>query len=179
MNILSSMLNYLLTKAQAAASKIGTATMTTTATTLTEAVNELDSKRRNNIAAGYTSEAKNLLRDYSIVPMASDYVVGDSFVGVSDGGYRATKNGTVLVSASCNVAGINAGDVVTVGIGRYNNGWVYESYAHFMVGVTAGSCDVSTFAMGVLQNDIIYLRARNMTAARGSVTAARIVLEYV
>ena len=180
MNILSSMLNYLLTKAQTAANKIGTATMTTTATTLTGAVNELNAKRRNNLVAAYLTEEKALVTAYTIVPMGAEIAIGSSFVATSDGGYRALRTGTVLVSASCGVKDLAAADVVLLCIGRYNGGWVYESAGHFALGSTTNrSCDISTYAMYVNQNDVIYIRARNVTAARGSVSSARIVVEYI
>lgn len=160
---------------------IGDNTMTTDASTLTGAVNELDAKRSNNIASGYAIAAKAFATtNFTIIPMATDYVVGQSFVKISDGGYRATRSGLVLVSASCNISGVNADDVILVAIGRYNAGWVYEAAGHFAVGIaTDRSCDIANFMMNVNENDIIYLRARNATAARGSVTSARMTIEYV
>lgn len=181
MNILSSMLNYLLTKAKTAANKIGTTTMTTTATTLTGAVNELNAKRGNNLVAAYLTEEKALSTAYTIVPMGAEIAIGSSFAATSDGGYRALRTGSVLVSASCGMKDLTSADSALVCIGRYNNGgWVYESAGHFALGSSSNrSCDISTYAMYVSQNDVIYLRARNVTAARGSVSSARIVVEYI
>jgi hypothetical protein len=179
MNILSSMLNYLLTKAQSAANTIGTGTIATTANTLIGAVNELNAKRHNDTAAGYTSESKALTTSYGIVPMSGDYILGSSFQTVSDGGYRALRNGTLLVSAYAYVSGVNAGDVVAVNIGRYNGGWVWESVTTLVAGTTERSCVIANLPVGVNANDIVYLRARNITSARGNVTSARMVAEYV
>lgn len=136
--------------------------------------------RQRNIAAGYANTEKSLTVDFGIVPMGVNTIVGSSFEAMSDGGYRAVRSGTVLVSASCNVSNVVGGDVVQACIGRYRGGWVYTSDARFAVGITTDrSCDIATFAMSVTRNDIIYLRARNVTAARGKVTSARMVVEFV
>lgn len=136
--------------------------------------------RQRNIAAGYANAEKSLTVDFGIVPIGVSTVVGSSFEAMSDGGYRAVRSGTVLVSASCNVSNVVGGDVVQACIGRYRGGWVYTSDARFAVGITTDrSCDIATFAMSVTQNDIIYLRARNVTSARGKVTSARMVVEFV
>ena len=178
MNVLSSMLSYLLEKAIAAATIIGSAELTTAARTLTGAVNELNAKQRNNMASGYGS-SHGLSTSYSIVPIDNDYILGSSFANVSDGGYRARKSGTLLVSAYLYISGVNAGDTVLVNIGRYNGGWVWDSVTTVASGTTERSCVIANLPVGVNANDIIYLRARNVTAARGTVTGSRLVAEYV
>ena len=136
--------------------------------------------RKRNIAAGYANTEKSLTVNFGIVPMGVSTIVGSSFEAMSDGGYRALRSGTVLVSASCNISNVVGGDVVQACIGRYRGGWVYTSDARFAVGITTDrSCDIATYAMSVTRNDIIYLRARNVTAARGKVTSARMVVEFV
>lgn len=136
--------------------------------------------RKRNIAAGYTNTEKSLTVDFGIVPIGDSTIVGSSFEAMSDGGYRAVRSGTVLVSASCNISNVVGGDVVQACIGRYRGGWVYTSDARFAVGITTNrSCDIATYAMSVTRDDIIYLRARNVTAARGKVTSARMVVEFV
>lgn len=136
--------------------------------------------RQRNMAAGYANTEKSLTVDFGIVPMGVSTIVGSSFEAMSDGGYRALRSGTVLVSASCNISNVVGGDVVQACIGRYRGGWVYTSDARFAVGITTDrSCDIATYAMSVTRNDIIYLRARNVTAARGKVTSARMVVEFV
>lgn len=139
-----------------------------------------DAVRGGRIGAGYNTVTKALTTNYSIVPMGGNYASGSVFARTNDGGYRALKAGLVLVSASCAVADVNANDSVLVGIGRYNGGWIFESHGHFGAGVAAErSCDISTFPMIVSQNDVIYLRARNVSGARGNVTSARLLLEMV
>lgn len=136
--------------------------------------------RQRNIAAGYANTEKSLTVNWGIVPMGASTIVGSSFEAMSDGGYRALRSGTVLVSASCNISNVVGGDVVQACIGRYRGGWVYTSDARFAVGITTDrSCDIATYAMSVTRNDIIYLRARNVTSARGKVTSARMVVEFV
>lgn len=136
--------------------------------------------RRRNMAAGYTNTEKSLTVDWGIVPMGDSTIVGSSFEAMGDGGYRALRSGTVLVSASCNISNVVGGDVVQACIGRYRGGWVYTSDARFAVGITTDrSCDIATFAMSVTRNDIIYMRARNVTAARGKVASARMFVEFV
>lgn len=136
--------------------------------------------RQRNIAAGYANTEKSLTVNWGIVPMGANTIVGSSFETMGDGGYRALRSGTVLVSASCNISNVVGGDVVQACIGHYRGGWVYTSDARFAVGITTDrSCDIATFAMSVTRNDIIYLRARNVTSARGKVTSARMVLEFV
>lgn len=136
--------------------------------------------RRRNIAAGYANTEKSLTVNFGIVPMGDITIVGSSFEAMSDGGYRAVRSGTVLVSASCNFSNVVGDDVVQACIGCYRGGWVYTSDARFAVGITTDrSCDIATYAMSVTRNDIIYLRARNATSARGKVTSARMVVEFV
>ena len=136
--------------------------------------------RQRNMAAGYANTEKSLAVNFGIVPMGVSTIVGSSFEAMNDGGYRAVRSGTVLVSASCNISNVVGGDVVQACIGRYRGGWVYTSDARFAVGITTDrSCDIATYAMSVTRNDIIYLRARNVTAARGKVTSARMVVEFV
>jgi len=136
--------------------------------------------RQRNIAAGYANTEKSLTIDFGIVPIGDSTVVGSSFEAMSDGGYRALRSGTVLVSASCGISNVVGGDVVQACIGRYRGGWVYTSDARFAVGITTDrTCDIATYAMSVTRNDIIYLRARNVTAARGKVVSARMVVEFV
>ena len=172
------MLSYLLEKAIAAATIIGNTELTTAARTLTGAINELNAKNRNDTVAGYGS-AQSLGTAFSIVPMDGDYVLGASFTNVSDGGYRVRKNGLLLVSAYVYISGVNAGDSVVVNVGRYNSGWVWESASYIATGTTAMTCVISDLPVGVNANDIIYLRARNTTAARGTASSSRLVAEYV
>lgn len=146
--------------------------------TLAQAIEAV--KRRNNTAAGYSSSNKALATDFTIIPMGMDYFVGSNFTRVSDGGYRVNKAGTVSVSAGCFFNGFNAGDVIIVCIGKYNAEWQYVSTSHFpsIIG-TSGSCDIVSHLIGVSAGDIIYLRARNATAARGVATSARLFIEYI
>lgn len=136
--------------------------------------------QRNNIAAGYATANKALATDYTIIPMGADYVLGSNFTRVSDGGYRAGKAGTVMVSAGCNASGFNSGDTVMACIGKYNGGWTHTSVGHLLSTIgTDGSCDIVGHVITVNQGDVIYLRARNATAARGNVTSARLIVQYI
>lgn len=159
--------------------KIGSTTMGTTATTVTGAIAELVTKRSNNLVAGY-GRSGALSNDYAIVPVTSEYVLGTSFEKVNNGGYRATRAGILLVSAYCYAAGFNAGDVIGLDIGRYNSGWVWTSPTIFMpAGTTDRTCTIANFPVQVSAGDIIYLRARNASGARGSVAASELVIEYI
>lgn len=136
--------------------------------------------QRNNIAAGYATANKALTTDYTIIPMGADYVLGSNFTRVSDGGYRAGKSGTVMVSAGCNMDGFTSGDTVMACIGKYNSGWQFTSVGHFPSIIGAGgSCDIVGHVITVNQGDVIYLRARNTNAARGNVTSARLIVQYI
>ena len=150
-------------------------------TRLTDLEQEVEaSERRKGIATGYSTASKALSTDYTIVPMGADYVVGSNFSRVSDGGYRANKAGTVAVSAGCFISGFTAGDLILACIGKYNGGWQYTSTSHLIsANGTSGSCDIIPHIIGVSVGDIIYLRARNTTAARGNVTSARLFIEYI
>ena len=140
----------------------------------------IDNLRANNIASGYTNTAKSLLTNFTIVPMTEDLFTGTSFEKTSDGGYRALHRGILIVSASCYVSGVKAGDAVLIAVGRYKGGWTYQSTVHYAVGTnTERSCEIASYVMGVEKDEIVYLRARNVDGARGSITNARIMLEYV
>lgn len=134
--------------------------------------------RKNNIVAGYGSSV-NLSTTFVIVPMGGEYVLGSSFEKVSDGGYRALRDGILLVSAYCLVSSVNSSDTVIMAIGRYNGGWVWESQGTIIPGETSRTGNMSNFPVPVNAGDIVYLRARNTTAARGTVSPSRLVIEYV
>lgn len=134
--------------------------------------------RKNNMVAAFGA-TKALGTTFSIIPMDSEYVLGASFEKVSDGGYRATKDGVVLASAYVYISGINASDVIALNIGRYNGGWVWESATILVAGTTERTGFITNFPAGVSADDIIYLRARNITAARGNVISSRLVIEFV
>lgn len=150
-------------------------------TRLTDLEQEIEaSERRKSIATGYSTASKALSTDYTIVPIGADYVIGSNFSRVSDGGYRANKAGTVAVSAGCFVSGFDAGDLILACVGKYSGGWQYTSTSHVIsANGTSGSCDIIPHIISVSVGDIIYLRARNTTAARGSVTSARLFIEYI
>ncbi len=135
-------------------------------------------QRRNNLAAGYGTTG-TLGTAFSIVPMEGYYAVGTSFQNVSDGGYRALRTGLLLASAYVYISGVNASDVVALNIGRYNGGWVWESPTVLVAGTTERTGFITNFPIGINADDIVYLRARNITAARGSIIASRLVLEYI
>jgi len=160
-------------------SVLGNETMGTTATTITGAIAELVTKRSNNLVVGYGG-SRDLSTTFVIVPVTNEYVLGASFEKVSDGGYRATKDGVVLVSAYCYASGFNTDDVVVLSIGRYNNSWVWTSDTIVMTaGTTQRTGVIANFPVQVNAGDIIYLRARNAAAARGSVASSRLVIEYI
>jgi len=150
-------------------------------TRLTDLEQEVEaSERRKGIATGYSTTSKALSADYTIIPIGADYIIGSNFSRVSDGGYRANKAGTVAVSAGCFVSGFNTGDLIQACIGKYSGGWQYTSTNHFIsANDTSGSCDIIPHIVDVSVGDIIYLRARNTTAARGNVTSARLFIEYI
>lgn len=158
--------------------KIGSTSMGTTATTVTGAIAELVTKRSNNLVAGY-GDSRELSTTFVIVPITSEYVLGASFEKVSDGGYRARRTGLLLASAYVYVSGVNASDVVALKIGLYNGGWTWESATVLIAGTTERTGFITNFPVGVTANDIVYLRARNITGARGNITASRLVLEYI
>lgn len=135
--------------------------------------------RKNNIVAAYGS-SQTLGTSFVIVPMGGEYTLGPSFVRVSDGGYRAVRDGLLLVSAYCVISSLNSSDTVIMAIGRYNGGWVWESQGTIVSGATSQRTGcIANFPMYVEAGDIVYLRARNATAARGTISSSRLVIEYV
>lgn len=149
-------------------------------TSVTPIMDTVSIIRRNNMAAGYATASKSLTQTYAIMPIAGDYTRGAKFTRVGDGGYRCLKSGLVLVSAYGYVSGVNASDTVTFNVGRYNSGWVWESNSYVApTGGTARSVDIANLPFSVNADDIIYLRARNVTAARGTAEGFRLVVEYV
>lgn len=147
---------------------------------LNDSYTELSNRRINNLVYGYTETAKALATAFAIVPLDNTPFIGDAFVPVYDGGYRCTKSGIVLVSASGAVDGVNDGDVVVASVGGYySNAWVYESQGFLASGITNRSFIVAQSLHRVQQGEIIYLRVRNSTAARGSVLQARMTVEYL
>lgn len=140
---------------------------------------ELRNIRKNNIVAGYGSSVA-LSTTFVIVPMGDEYILGSSFIKVSDGGYRAVRDGVILVSAYCLISGVNSSDTVVMAIGRYNGGWVWESQGTIVSSETTQRTGcIASFPMYVGAGDIVYLRARNITAARGTVSSSRLVIEFV
>ena len=144
-----------------------------------EITEHIDNLRSNNIAAGYGTATKSLTQNFVIMPIAGNYTIGPKFTRLSDGGYRCLNAGLVLVSAYAYVSGINASDVVAVNIGRYNGGWVWQSNTYFPAGGSERSVNIANMPIAVNAGDIIYLRARNITAARGTAEAFLLVIEYV
>ena len=139
----------------------------------------IDDLRSNNIASGYGTATKLLTQNYVIMPIAGDYTVGPKFTRLSDGGYRCLKAGLVLVSAHAYISGVNEADTVAVNIGRYNRGWVWQSNTYLSAGGQERSINIANLPISVNKDDIIYLRARNITAKRGAAEGFRLVIEYV
>lgn len=156
---------------------IGNVAMGTSSSTITGAIKELNDRRQ--IAIGTTGTEKALTTSLSIVPFEADMFVTSGFSRNSAGGYRANKNGIVLVSASGAVGTSVYTDDIAASIGIYRDGWISSSQLHFAAGVGGTrSFDIAKFAIPVSQGDDIYLRVKNQTAARGTLAAARIVIEY-
>ena len=138
-----------------------------------------------NIASTYLQSADSptaLTQSMKIIPLKGYLLVRGDFEQVSDGGIKVTRSGggTLQLSASANIDSANASDTLAFNIGRYNGGWVAESSGLVASGTgTTKSCLIPSFVMSANQGDIIYLRGRNVTAARGNVTNGRIVMEYI
>ena len=135
--------------------------------------------RVEDMASGYLTTAKSLATSYDIIPIGADLTLRGNFERSSAGGYKALKAGAYKIAAFAYMTSLNADDTAIFVVSRYNGGWVSDSPGVLAVGKTERSMSFPTMVMTVAENDIIYLRGRNVTAARGSVTSARILIEPV
>lgn len=136
--------------------------------------------RKADMATGYLSTAHSLTTSLTIIPMEQDYVLRGCFERTNDGGYRASKSITCLVSASGHVGSATTGDVLVFSVGRYKSGWTYTGQSFMAAGTTSDrSFSIPSYPMTIAENEIVYLRGRNASDARGSVDAARLVIEPI
>lgn len=133
--------------------------------------------RNEDTAAGYLTTAKSLTTSRAIIPLGENSLLRGNFTKSSDGGYKALRAGTYRVSAFAHVTSANADDTIAFNISRYNGGWVYDTSSVYAVGKTDRSASIPAMVLAVNENDYIYLRGRNVTAARGSVDSARMLIE--
>lgn len=136
--------------------------------------------RVNDLASGYLSTSQALTTSLTIIPMENDYFLRGMFTRTNDGGYKATKKMSCVVSASGHVNSSTAGDTLVFSLGRYKGGWTFTGQGFMAAGATSDrSFSIPPYPMIVDENEIVYLRGRNATAARGSVDAARLLIEPV
>lgn len=142
------------------------------------AIYELD--RSMDLAAGYLSTSTSLTTSLAIIPMGEDYFLRGCFTRTSDGGYKASKRLACVVSASGHVASATTGDTLVFSIGRYKGEWTFTGQSFMAAGTTTDrSFSIPQYPMVVDENEIVYLRGRNATAARGSVDSARLLIQPV
>lgn len=99
------------------------------------------------------------------------------FAMVSDGGIRVLKDGLIIAFAFTHTVSVNTGDVISLAIGSYQGGWKHQSFSTFSPtgNVSANSSEVFT-VFAASAGDVVYARARNITAARGSIDHAKLVV---
>ncbi len=99
----------------------------------------------------------------------------NTFGQTSDGGVRIKASGTFLILAFVNVSSANASDDVRITCTRNRSGSIVDSYeSAFSSGTfkTVTAMWINTYNA----DDLVYIRARNVTGARGSATQARFVV---
>lgn len=120
----------------------------------------------------------SLATAYKIIGCGTNMTLeNDLFYFTSDGGIRVLKAGLVYAVGYINVASVTSGDVVQAAIGSYaNGGWKHESDSMLSAeSSTRRTLNVFTL-INAAAGDTIYLRAGNSTAARGSVSSAKLVV---
>ena len=136
--------------------------------------------RSMDLASGYFASTQALTTSLAIIPMGDDYFLRGCFTRTNDGGYKASKKITCVVSASGHVASATTGDTLVFSIGRYKGGWTFTGQSFFAAGTTTDrSFSIPPYPMAVDENEIVYLRGRNATAARGNVDSARLFIQPV
>lgn len=99
--------------------------------------------------------------------------LSNRFALTDDGGIQCLADGVILLSGVVRMAGLSAGDKIAANYGRYRNGELSTGYDQYASNVSGASLSV-TFPPKLLEaqaGDVFYLRAYNVTAARGTVAA--------
>lgn len=115
------------------------------------------------------------------VPLAGTKTsIGGDFLSLSNGGIKCGKDGYVTATASLYLNGLTAGDTTALLILRNDDviAQVYEKKD-----ATAAYHSIPPVTISVSEGDIIYLFARNNTAARGTTSTTaqttRMLVQYV
>lgn len=142
--------------------------------------------RIEDVASGYLTAANAvaLTTSLQVIPMDTDYITRGCFERTGDGGYRTKKAMSCKVSASGHVASATVDDVVIFNISRYSSAgggsWTMTGQSFMCAGTTTDrSFSIPEYLVQIPENEIIYLRGRNASGARGSVDAARLSIEPI
>lgn len=175
--------------------KIGSAEMGTTATTLTGAIAEVNDSVNTNtediatlnsnpcnvlaFAVGRLSANQGLTTAYRTVNMGAPILnIGNAFTIMSDGGFKPSLNCDVRITGYIRITGLAAGDVINLAYGVYSSGsWVSEGYA---MRITAPGSELTLpieYIASAPSSGIIYLRASNQTASRGTINYGQCMVE--
>lgn len=144
-----------------------------------------ESVLRHQICVGYPSSSLTLTStEWTKVPLDSinPTDLKGSHLELSDGGIKCKKAGFVKFSGQCYITDLTAYDTIGIGIEKSSSSsmssWFYRKQNH-----TTMYNAVTDFVVDVKEGDIIYLMARNSTAARGTISSGRsstrLVVEYV
>ena len=157
--------------------------ITTQISNISSKVSNLDGKYKTMVIGLYTSDTPIPLASPSALIKCPNILHSGSasyLNKTSDGGIRCLKGGVIVVYGFINITGLNTNDDIGVYCINYNNGTTFDNSVFRF---TAGQISVSGAMFWVIfcnANDIIYLRAYNNTSAtRGSVTQARLMVEYL
>lgn len=137
--------------------------------------------KKAELAAGYGTTSKSLSTSFAIMPVDNNYFIDSScFQLASDGGYRCLKAGLVKIDSNITVSSVNTSDVVQMNVSVYRSGsWIWTGDSFMFDGTDYRTCTYGTQIREVQANDIVYMRVRNNTAARGSFTSGRLIVEYL
>lgn len=162
-----------------------TVTFSQSATLLPMAIEEITEGVTNatkllQVAAIYDSGMSlSLSTSNKVVPLNSEYKVTGDFAKTSTGGVRVLRDGLVEITGSITMSGLNATDVAAALVSG-SIGGVYqdESSSTYTTGTTS-QVIVLEHVINATAGEIIFFRARNTTAARGSVVAGKMTVTYL
>ncbi len=101
------------------------------------------------------------------------------FGQTTDGGVRIMVAGTFLVLAYMMATGTNSSDDVRITCARNRSGSIVDSSESCLAGTSGVKTATALWSNQYNAGDLVYIRARNLTAARGSITQARLVVMKV
>lgn len=145
----------------------------------TTAIANLDSNLSK--AGSILATSQSLGTSYAIVQTkTSRYNKGSMFSVVSDGGIKCNKTALLKVTGYIAFDSASASDIIYLAASVYESGnsWVYTSYPVCVTGLASGAVLIDIL-VPVTANQIVYLRARNATSARGSITSAQLNVEFI